>query len=68
MRTFGKDEFEQFLAAVDQALTHPVDVIVIGGTAAALHYGVTRRTHDIDTCRPEGSGRGRREGTSLDRA
>lgn len=49
MRTFGKDELEQFLVAVDQALTHPVDVIVIGGTAAALHYGVTRRTHDIDT-------------------
>ena len=49
MRTFGKDELEQFLVAVDQALTHPVNVIVIGGTAAALHYGVTRRTHDIDT-------------------
>ena len=40
MRTFGKDELEWFLGAVDQALTHPTDVIVIGGTAAALHYGV----------------------------
>ena len=34
---------------VDQALAQPVDIIVIGGTAAALHYGVTRATHDIDT-------------------
>ena len=49
MRTFLKDELERFLEAVDQALAHPVEVIVIGGTAAALHYGVTRATHDIDT-------------------
>ena len=34
MRTFGKDELEQFLVAVDQALTHPIDVIVIGGTSS----------------------------------
>jgi hypothetical protein len=26
-----------------------VRVVVIGGSAAALHYGVTRATHDIDT-------------------
>lgn len=49
MRTFLKDELERFLEAVDQALAQPVAVIVIGGTAAALHYGVTRATHDIDT-------------------
>lgn len=49
MRTFLKDELEQFLQVVDQVLSRPVDVIVIGGTAAALHYGVTRATHDIDT-------------------
>jgi hypothetical protein len=49
MRTFLKGELERFLEAVDEALAHPVEVIVIGGTAAALHYGVTRATHDIDT-------------------
>jgi hypothetical protein len=49
MRTFFKDELEWFLRAVDHALVQPVEVIVIGGTAAALHYGVTRATHDIDT-------------------
>jgi hypothetical protein len=49
MRTFLKDELERFLEAVDRALAQPVEVIVIGGTAAALHYGVTRATHDIDT-------------------
>jgi hypothetical protein len=49
MRRFIKDELERFLGAVDQALVQPVEVIVIGGTAAALHYGVTRATHDIDT-------------------
>jgi hypothetical protein len=49
MRTFLKDELERFLMAIDQALGQPVEVIVIGGTAAALHYGVTRATHDIDT-------------------
>jgi hypothetical protein len=49
MRTFLKDELERFLAAVDRALVGPVDVVVIGGTAAALRYGVTRATHDIDT-------------------
>ncbi len=49
MRAFLKDELERFLMAIDQALGQPVEVIVIGGTAAALHYGVTRATHDIDT-------------------
>jgi len=49
MKAFQKDQLERFLKAVDDALTGPVDVIVIGGTAATLHYGVTRATHDIDT-------------------
>ena len=51
MRTFLKDELERFLEAVDHALAQPVEVIVIGGTAAALHYGVTRATHDIEALR-----------------
>ena len=49
MRTYLKEELERFLEAVDGALTRPVEVIVIGGTAAALHYGLKHPTRDIDT-------------------
>jgi len=49
MRTYLKAELERFLQAVDAALEGPVDVILIGGAAAALHYGATRPTRDIDT-------------------
>ena len=49
METFLREQLERFLEAVDAALAGPVDVVVIGGTAAALHYGVRRATHDIDT-------------------
>lgn len=49
MRVFLREQLERFLEAVDGALAGPVEVIVIGGSAAALHYGVTRATHDIDT-------------------
>jgi hypothetical protein len=46
METFLRDQLERFLEAVDAALTGPAQVVVIGGTAAALHYGVRRaRTH-----------------------
>jgi hypothetical protein len=46
---FPKTEIERFLRAVDQALATRVDLIVIGGSAAALQYGALRATHDIDT-------------------
>jgi hypothetical protein len=49
VKTFLRAQLERFLEAVDIALPAPVEVIVIGGTAAALHYGVRRATHDIDT-------------------
>jgi len=49
METFLRDQLERFLEAVDTALAGPVKVVVIGGTAAALRYGVKRATHDIDT-------------------
>jgi hypothetical protein len=49
METFLREQLERFLEAVDAALARPVRVVVIGGTAAALHYGVRRATHDIDT-------------------
>jgi hypothetical protein len=49
MKTFLRQQLERFLEAVDAALDQPVDIVVIGGSAAALHYGVARATHDIDT-------------------
>jgi uncharacterized nucleotidyltransferase DUF6036 len=49
METFLRDQLERFLEAVDAALARPVEVVVIGGTAAAIHYGVRRATRDIDT-------------------
>jgi hypothetical protein len=49
VKTFLRAQLAQFLEAIDGALTAPLEVIVIGGSAAALHYGVTRATHDIDT-------------------
>jgi Nucleotidyltransferase of unknown function (DUF6036) len=49
MKSFHREQLERFLGAVDAALPEPVAVIVIGGTAAALHYGVGRATYDIDT-------------------
>lgn len=49
MKTFLRQELERFLTAVDEALDQSFEVVVIGGSAAALHYGVARATHDIDT-------------------
>jgi hypothetical protein len=49
MKTFLRQQLERFLSAVDAALSEPIVVVVIGGSAAALHYGVGRATHDIDT-------------------
>jgi len=49
MKTFLREQLERFLGAVDAALSEPIEIVVIGGTAAALHYGVGRATHDIDT-------------------
>jgi hypothetical protein len=49
VKAFLREELARFLEAVDGALAGPIEVIVIGGSAAALHYGVTRATHDIDT-------------------
>lgn len=49
MTTFQPEEVRRFLEAVDRALRQPAEVIVIGGSAAALRYGVTRATEDIDT-------------------
>lgn len=49
MNKYVADELSRFLEAVDSALDQPARIIVIGGTAAALHYGVNHPTSDIDT-------------------
>ena len=46
---FEPVELERFLEAVDAALSNPVFVILIGGGAAALGYGVRTATKDLDT-------------------
>ena len=48
-RLFGPDEFVRFLQAVDRHLSKPRRIVVIGGAAAALAYGISRVTRDIDT-------------------
>ncbi len=49
MRVYTPDELRRFLEAVDGALHGQADVVVIGGAAAALEYGVATGTRDIDT-------------------
>jgi hypothetical protein len=46
---FPKSEIARFLRAVDKALTETVELVIIGGSAATLHYGAVRATQDIDT-------------------
>ena len=48
-RRFSTGELGRFLAAVDEALDGPAAVIIIGGSAMGLAYGVDLRTRDIDT-------------------
>jgi hypothetical protein len=49
MKQFLPDELVRFLTAVDAALEQPVTVIIIGGSAAAVAYGISRGTRDVDT-------------------
>jgi hypothetical protein len=49
MPRFEVPELERFLLAIDGELSRRVFVIVIGGGAAALGYGVRIGTKDIDT-------------------
>jgi len=48
-RAFGADEIRAFLQAVDRHLTSRVRVEIIGGSAAALAYGASSTTSDLDT-------------------
>lgn len=49
MDRFEATELRRFLTAVDEALAGPARIIVIGGSALALSYGVRSVTNDIDT-------------------
>jgi hypothetical protein len=49
MRVYGPEELRRFLTAMDGALKRPAEIVVIGGAAAAIEYGVASGTRDIDT-------------------
>jgi hypothetical protein len=49
VKLFLRAELEQFLRSVDVALRRPTSVVIIGGAAAAVRYGVGTGTRDIDT-------------------
>ncbi len=49
MKAYTPAELRRFLAAVDRALERPAEVVIIGGAAAAIAYGVASGTRDIDT-------------------
>ncbi len=51
MRVYTPEELRRFLVGVDAALDRQAEVVVIGGAAAALEYGVVTGTRDIDTWR-----------------
>ncbi len=49
MRKFTAKELEEFLIAIESLLIRETEIIIIGGTAAALAYKVSLSTQDIDT-------------------
>ncbi len=49
MRQFEADDLKRFLVAVDDRLSDPFTLCIIGGSAALLAYGVQGVTEDIDT-------------------
>jgi hypothetical protein len=48
VRKFAAEEMKQFLRAVDQQLAVASEIVLIGGTAIALHFDVQHATSDID--------------------
>jgi hypothetical protein len=53
MKTFSSDDLVTFLRAVDEELDEPFRLLIIGGGAANLAYGITSYTRDIDTLNTE---------------
>lgn len=46
---YSRDELQQFFDTVDECLEEPERVVLVGGSAVILAYGVTTTTIDIDT-------------------
>jgi hypothetical protein len=49
MTQFQPSEIQEFLEAADSYLKSPIDLVIIGGAAAALAYKASKTTTDIDT-------------------
>lgn len=47
--TYSRTDLQRFLDRIDAHLSEPAQIIIIGGAAAAMAYGVSRSTRDIDT-------------------
>ena len=48
-RKYTREELVRFVRSVDLFIDEPTKLLVIGGAAAALQYGATGSTKDIDT-------------------
>ena len=48
MRKFTTEELTKFLEQIDTHLTHPHEIVILGGAALSLGYDHRYRTHDID--------------------
>jgi hypothetical protein len=48
-RKYTREELVRFVRSVDGFIHEPTKLLVIGGAAAALEYGATGSTKDIDT-------------------
>jgi len=49
VKRYSTGQIVGFLRALDGQLREPLEIIIIGGSAASLAYGVDRTTRDIDT-------------------
>ena len=46
---FSRDELQHFFDTLDECLEEPATIVLVGGSAVILAYGVTTTTIDIDT-------------------
>ena len=43
-----KQELIQALQALEEQLSSPLDIVIVGGAAMILHFGASRATLDVD--------------------
>lgn len=53
MKYFSSDQIRNYLRFIDEKLSAPLHLLIIGGSAAGLAYGITGHTRDIDTFQTE---------------